>query len=314
MGSVRDSEWSIKPFNDDIDTQALKQEWEEWLEAFEFEVQTKGEFSQLERFNLLMTKGGRSVQRTFKNQKPIGEEILELKVPLKEIPVYDNAVARLNNFYVGKTNVRLEKEIFRAIRQERDENFNKFLLRLRSQARRCQFGTKEEEEILHQVIAGAHSEKVRDKGVDTEITLDKLSQYAINREVLDKEKKKKTNSDEMGEVSAIRHVPSKRFKSDQICGRCGANSHATITCRAKQMRCYKCNMMGHLARACRGRSFTKRETGGKREVNYYPKQWKMRDPNEQAEVRNVDLSPSSDWVVDVPKIPCSKVKGNGFDY
>lgn len=294
-------EWSIKPFNDEIDSQALKQEWEEWLESFEFEAETKGDFSQKELFNLLMTKGGRSLQRIFKNQKPVAEEVLEVKVPLLEIPLYDNAVARLNNFFLGKTNVRMEKEIFRAIRQDKNESFNKFLLKLRSQARRCQFGTQEEEEILHQVITGAWSEKVRDKGVDTAITLDSLMQYAINREILDKQKQKDHDREDGQQLAAIQQAVDKKPTTIKKCGRCGTSNHIASECRAKQMRCYKCNMMGHLARACRARIELLKPTTDRPKYKEGNKRWNEKTGNMKSEIRSVE--PNSEWFVDIPKKP-----------
>lgn len=98
MASSRD--WSIKPFNDGVQPGQLRAEWEEWLDAFEFEANTKGIFSQPELFNLMMTKGGRAIQRINKNKLPIKDEIVEIRPPRLGIPEYENAVARLNDYFV----------------------------------------------------------------------------------------------------------------------------------------------------------------------------------------------------------------------
>lgn len=136
-----------------------------------------------------MTKGGRVLQRIFKNKLPVKEEILEIKPPRIEISEYENALARLNDYFIGKANKRVERTMFREMIQLRDEPYNKFMIRLRAQAGRCRFGTSEEEEIIDdQVIRSARSQKVRGKGVDEDISLDKLSQYAIKQEKLTDQK------------------------------------------------------------------------------------------------------------------------------
>lgn len=89
---------------------------------------------------------------------------------------------------MGKTNVRLERSEFRKLKQSPTEGFNKFLVRLRTQAKRCRYDKEEEEEIIHQITSGAISAKVRDKGVDADLKLDNLVQYAIRQELLDQQK------------------------------------------------------------------------------------------------------------------------------
>ena len=65
-----------------------------------------------------------------------------------------------------------------------DESFNQFVLRLRAQAARCEFGEREEKEILHHITMDARDERVRDKGLESVMVLDDLTGYAINREIL----------------------------------------------------------------------------------------------------------------------------------
>lgn len=253
-------EWSIKPFNDTVEAGKLRAEWEEWLDSFEFEANSKGGFSQSELFNLVMTKGGRAIQRIFKNKLPVKEEITEVKPPRIGIPEYDNAIARLNDYFVGKTNKRVERTTFRELNQLRDEPFNKFMVRLQAQAGHCQFGTSEEEEIIDQVVRGARSQKVRDKGVDEDITLDKLSQYAIKQEKLVEQKEAfKRPADGGGEESYVSRIDqswqSKRQKTNETCTRCGSVEHdsSSQSCRARLAKCFSCQNRGHLAKCCKSK-------------------------------------------------------------
>lgn len=118
-------------------------------------------------------------------------------------PEYTNAIIRLTRYFKGKVNERVELETFRSLRQSCDEGFKQFELKLRIQARRCAFKEREESEILHQIAMGAKDEKVRDKGLEDSMTLDQIMNYAMNREVLIKQKEKARPFKAEGEVNAI---------------------------------------------------------------------------------------------------------------
>lgn len=267
MESISSFEWAIKPFDDGGEARQLRTEWEEWLEAFEFEAATKRNFTQAEMFNLLMAKGGRVLQRIFKNKEPVAEEVTDIIPPRAQVPVYDNAVSRLSDYFVGKVNVRLERSEFRKMKQGTTESFNKFLVRIRTQAKRCRYGKEEEEELIHQITSGAVSAKVRDKGVDADLKLDNLVQYAIRQEMLESQKsegKRKAESYLEEEVNRIeRGGPAKRAKVGP-CGRCGANDHESnsLNCRARSVECFNCHHQGHLARFCRSKNQKGEGRGG----------------------------------------------------
>lgn len=177
-----------------MESQNLRQEWEEWHRAFELTLQTRQIYTQPEKLVALLTMGGRGLQRIYNNLLPVPEEIYPelVEVPMKphDVPEYDNAVKRLDKFFVGKQNLRVELEVFRAIKQKNEESFKLFLLRLRAQATRCDFGNREEIEILQQVTVGARDEKIRDKGLENVMNLNEISNYAQNRETLFQQKEK----------------------------------------------------------------------------------------------------------------------------
>lgn len=118
---------SLAPFDATVDSQDLRREWEEWLRAFELEMEMQNVFTQHEKFVRLLSFGGRGLQRIFYNLKPVPEEIIPEVVPVPmrppEDPEYDNAIKRLDKFFVGKVNDRVELEIFRSLRQKPDESF-----------------------------------------------------------------------------------------------------------------------------------------------------------------------------------------------
>ena len=124
----------------------------------------------------MLARGGRDLQRIYFNLGQAEDEIIPSQVPFaaQEAPEFDNTIKRLNKFFVGKRNERIQLEVFRNIKQA-DEPFNQFMLKLRTQAKKCDFGMREEKEILHQITAGARDIKVRDKGLENVMKLDELA-------------------------------------------------------------------------------------------------------------------------------------------
>lgn len=271
-----DKDWPLEPFNDAVVPSDLRREWEEWFRAFELIVELKKIESQHDKLVLLLARGGRGLQRIFYNLRPVADEIYPepAKVPFLpvETPEYDNAIKRLSNFFVGKRNERIELEVFRALKQSPDESFNHFILKLRTQAARCDFRVREEMEILHQVAMGAHDERVRDKGLENSMNLDELTNYAVNREMLLKQKEKalpfKAEVD-YGTVAAVKQEwnreprptnlglrERRREQSSRMeCENCGSWKHRKDSreCSARNARCNNCGRTGHYARKCRSR-------------------------------------------------------------
>lgn len=275
-----DKHCPLEPFNDAVDASDLRREWEEWLRSFELLLELKQIKDQHERLVLMLARGGRGLQRIYYNLRPVTGEIHPgpTIVPLapQETPEFDNAVKRLNNFFVGKRNERVELEVFRSLKQSPDESFNNFILKLRTQATRCDFRDREEQEILQQVTMGARDDRVKDKGLENVMGLDELMNYAINREILLKQKQKTHPfklEPEVSSLSAVqqewkrtsqpRQGPSEMSKDRREswykgnrprieCGRCGSWKHesSSQSCSAHSSRCNNCGIKGHFARKC----------------------------------------------------------------
>lgn len=299
--------WPLASFNATVDTHDLRREWEEWYRSFELVIEMKNIQSQHEKLVMMLAYGGRGLQRIFYNLKPVPEEVVPepVRVPLMppEFPEYDNAVKRLEKFFVGKTNDRVELEVFRSLKQTGEETFNQFLLKLRAQAARCEFGEREEKEVLQQITMGAKDERVRDKGLESVMDLDELTSYAINREILihQREKTKSLRQDEIvaavkqegccrsvyhnsnrcNKVADYNRRPADRgnFKNglkfgrqalanrpNYECGRCGSWKHGSNfpRCPAIGSKCHQCNGTGHFARQCRKANPEQRKTTWKR--------------------------------------------------
>lgn len=208
-----------------------------------------------------------------------------------EDPEYDNAIKRLEKFSVGKMNDRVELEIFRSLKQKPDETFKNFLLRLRTQVERREFNDREDKEIFQQITMTAKDEKVRDKGLENNMDLNDLTNYANNRELLIKQKEKakpfaseevlETSNQREGGKSSGHHRdeltrsysarpahswgasrstdnPQRRFGPGRprvSCQGCGSWNHDSNSqsCPARRLRCHQCGHVGHYARKCPNR-------------------------------------------------------------
>ncbi|XP_062558374.1 uncharacterized protein LOC134223245 [Armigeres subalbatus] len=239
--------------------------------------------TQHEKLITMLAIGGRGLQRIFYNLRPVAEEIVPevVKVPLMpiEAPEYDNAVIRLQKFFVGKRNERVELEVFRSLRQTSEESFNNFMLRLRAQAGRCEFLEREETELLQQITMGAHDEKVRDKGLENVMSLDEIVTYAMNREILMKQREKQKPFRAEADVNSVRsnrstarfhprqNASNPRFEKQKYvrpagnrslseCMRCGSFRHSgdSRECFARGANCSNCGQRGHYARKCGNRN------------------------------------------------------------
>ncbi|XP_055602843.1 uncharacterized protein K02A2.6-like [Uranotaenia lowii] len=281
---------NLEPFDDTVDASNLRLEWEEWHRSCELVMQLMHFDSQNEKLLFMLARGGRGLQRIYCHLAPVSGEFYPppAKVPFApvELPEYDNAIKRLNSFFVGKRNERVELEVFRSLRQSSGESFNRYLLRLRTQAARCDFRDRTEKELLHQITIGSLDEKIRDKGMEDVMTLDELINYAMNREVLIKQKEKFLPfKSEPGFVSSvnrnyrnyqttnnqqIRRPFKRRYQSGE-CDGCGSWRHhvGDQRCSARDASCNRCGRKGHFLRKCpkfQGTSQPGRYTWKKSEV------------------------------------------------
>ncbi|XP_062548452.1 uncharacterized protein LOC134213420 [Armigeres subalbatus] len=317
-------------FDDKVDSQDLRREWEEWQLC----LQVRNIDSQHEKFVTMLSVGGRGLQRIFFNLRPVPEEVTPelVRIPLMplEIPEYDNAVRRLEKFFVGKRNERVELEVFRSIKQTTEEPFNNFILRLRSQAARCEFADREETEILQQITMGAKDEKVRDKGLENSMNLDEVINYAINREILVKQREKLKpfrNEPDLNSVHPrqlrnnnrspkrnskvyprfvkrrdVRRAESEGSYPRMQCERCGSFRHNKDSreCYARGATCNRCGQRGHYARKCTGNSAEQRAGRfPRRVVERHTEEANSLEPSEVTWKEELPHRPTSDDVAKV---------------
>lgn len=160
--------------------------------------------------------------------------------------VYQTAIAVLNEYFLPKRNPTTERLVFRMIKQEKNEEIEMFVIRLRKQAEKCDYGTAVEERIKDQITEKCISSKLRrrilEKGA---MTLQEIVSVAKILEAVAEQEKlfEKPNQSELTTAEPVNKIePNKFGKPNQhvSCNRCGKKEHKSfdISCPAKGKKCF----------------------------------------------------------------------------
>lgn len=141
-------------------------EWKKWLRSFETMIRASRVDDDDWKKDLLLHYAGPSVQQLFDTLPELAG--VEMRGPLLNIEnytpnmtTYEEARARLNEFFLPKENSTYERHLLRQMKQKTGENIDAFTIRLRVQAERCGFGDRMEENIKDQIIQNCQSATLR---------------------------------------------------------------------------------------------------------------------------------------------------------
>lgn len=269
-------------------------DWMNWLHTFEiFMLACDANSSDVELCAKLLHFAGPKVQQIYttlvkttiegenRRQGPLASGYVKAK------PEYYKMIDKLNEFFAPKRNPTFERHLFRQLKQEKDENIDLFVMRLRQQADRCEFGERIEEFIKDQLTEGCASSELRKKILKRcDDSLEKIVKEARIDEMVTIEQSAfkadtaKTESENVNKIDMKKNTfKRKRFQNKNGsggCGRCGRKGHnaSDTTCPAKGQTCLNCGGRDHFARKC----FAKKRklndsTGVKQETS--PKQYKV---------------------------------------
>lgn len=169
---------NIQPFN--MECADLCGEWKKWLSTFEYTMLAAGIKTQETKMASLMSLAGPAIHDVYKHaEKDAKERSLEDlyaarediecfdDTPIEE-PVYDNCIMRLNKYFDSYFDSHAATREFRGTKQNNDEPFSAYLIRLKKAASQCKFDdpTKRDEEIIYQISEGAKFREVSNKAFE----------------------------------------------------------------------------------------------------------------------------------------------------
>ena len=182
---------------------------------------------------------------------------------------------KFSDYFEPKTNFRLARYQLRDIRQQSNESSDGFLTRLRTQAKKCNYGADFVKEVLiDQFIVGTLHAQVRKQILDHKqdtLTLEDCVNYGRTYEATKSQAQHFSHSPTESNVSSVKkrkprqskqsahpHQTSRAAKpqasSEQPnknrCMWCGGERHKRAQCPAKESQCSKCKKLGHWSSAC----------------------------------------------------------------
>ena len=162
-------------------------------------------------------------------------------------------IRKLDNHFRTEENVPFERHVFRQLAPTEGEPVDKFVVRFRQQARHCNFGTSQDDNLKDQLIEKLTDRKLKKKLLKTRnITLADVLEKARASEAAGQQMKYLAGG---GDVNAIRKKGEKTADhGEKICYSCGKSGHFSrdSCCPAKGRKCAKCFRYGHFAALCRG--------------------------------------------------------------
>lgn len=244
----------------DGDSAAIGLRWEKWKRSLLIYLEAADVQCPSRKRATLLLCGGSGLQEIFYNfPGAMCEEA--------EVDIFKIALKKLDEYFLPMQNKTYERHIFRQIKQDDGETFEKFLIKLRDQAAKCKFD-KPDDHIIDQAIEGCVSPELRKKilMMGEGVTLNKLIAEAntleiVNHQLTTYELKEKTKPNEVNTVTGRNKGNSRwdggknRFKEEKnaTCGRCKSKMHngQDTICPARRKKCLACGKMGHFQRCCK---------------------------------------------------------------
>lgn len=174
----------MQPFDYATHTNNVGIEWENWLGSFEAMIRASRIENEQWKVDLLLFHGGRKIQQLFKALPDAPGTLMrgprpDIDLYTPNMTVYEEAVAKLNTFFLPKVNRTYERHVLRQMKQKTEEDISSFIIRLRLQAERCGFGDAIEDNVKDQIIQNCQSTVLRRELLTKEdSTLDEIVRIA----------------------------------------------------------------------------------------------------------------------------------------
>lgn len=260
----------------------MAKEWKAWKSALEIYFEAYDVTDQRKMRAKLLHFDGQQLQRVYENL-PDSD-----KIPLVAIKTncYDIAVDKLDAYFEPGRQYILERCRMRNIKQEQNERFSHFVMRIRQQLSDCGLEkySAEVKEVLTEIfmidtiVEGCSSDELRRRILQKDRLLSEIVEMGAMMEGVEQQIKDigtlKTpdTAEKIFQVKSERSFRNKSFsgrglsfngntsKHNEkfvICYRCGTKGHVGTSenCKARDQVCRRCNKVGHFEAVCRKRAF-----------------------------------------------------------
>jgi hypothetical protein len=233
------------PFQEYLDTSPGPR-WEVWKRDFEL-IMEANKIKGSDRKVWLLAQGGPDIQRLNAFLPPYNDEGDKETGSEASKDEYEKLILRLDAYFKPKVLFVLERAKFRELVQNQNERVDSFIVRLREQGAKCNFGDCLDIMIIDQVIAKCRSEKLRERLKEKDFSLTKVQTIAASFELQE--------TDSISSVNRVEMREKGRVSDTRTCFSCGRIGHISTSdkCPAKGKRCRKCNGFGHFENRCRKR-------------------------------------------------------------
>lgn len=315
--SIQMSNLTLDKFECDGESGSVVTRWERWKRSLYIYLEAANIVTPSQKRASLLHFGGPELQEIFYNIP--GAHVTSDD---SSLDVFTVAVEKLDEYFAPKQSKRFERHIFRQIKQGADEKFDKFLVRLRLQATKCQF-TDKEDHLIDQITEKCASEDLRKKilRAGDKITLDDIIHEANSIEAISRQLEgfigKEKTMQVINKIEIRDKVKGSQKRKE--CYRCGSWSHLAYDdkCPAKGKECLKCGKMGHFKAYCKTNPLKRKQQSNQNEQKIGGKRFKKTD----REVKNIteDKNEDSDDAInyvfnmnDDTKVTC-RIGGTNVD-
>ena len=229
----------------------VAERWRQWKRSYQYYIDGKGITNPSRKKAQLLHLAGMEVQDIYEDLPDPG--------PLNadQDNEYVVCLRKLDAHFRAEENVPYERHVFRQLTPTKGETADKFLVRLRKQARHCNFGTTLEENLRDQLIEKLPDVELKKKlleinNITLEAAMDKVRKWETSRE---QASQMVTPCQEPGAgTNAVEESPRRGTKGKSACFNCGKEGHfaQSKSCPARGRKCSNCGKYGHYASCCKG--------------------------------------------------------------
>ena len=223
-----------------------------------------------QRFELYRLASGASI-RGNNHQVPLllhvmGEDALEVYNSFTwdnadDRNKYDPVIAKFDSYCTPKKNIVLERFHFNNASQGEQEEFDRFVTRLKNLAASCEFNDLKDAMIRDNIVVGIKNKAVQERLLrETDLTLEQAISIAKTSEVTKQHLQQLHEAPTVSEVvkkktpvHKKKYVPNssnvQNSSKKHKCRRCDY-IHESMKCPAYGQQCSKCKGMNHFAKCC----------------------------------------------------------------